>query len=414
MQLNILMIGRNKSIIESLEKDKKSINIFLIEEKDIYNVNPPETYRSSLIKEILFSEFHQSLKSLDVVKKISKDNKISAVIPGIEYAVKAANEVAKLLNLPRLGDNAVKVLTNKIKFREFLKSKKLPFPNFKKVNSIDELKNFFNGTPIIFKPANRQASVGVQKIDSIESIEECFNHTINAKELKSVKRPIKWEYIAEDYLEGFEYSIETLIWNKKPVFSNVTKKLTLSDTVFVETAHIVPAPLDKITLSQILAENNAFITALQADSGVLHSEWKMTKTGPVLIECAGRVPGDMIPNLISESYEFNFNRAYVDILLNKEPWLNTLPKYTSIISFFTPKAGMLDKIKNFQILEDKMVIRKEITVKEGDNIPEIQDSWSRIGYFILKSENPSIAFEKVDHINKMLEFDVTNLTKIAT
>jgi biotin carboxylase len=399
------MIGRNISLIKVLEDLDICVDIYLIEQKDLYEKNTKDSYKMKSIKKIGIANYHQNEEYIELVHEWSKIISFDMVVAGIEYSVPAGNNAAQLLGLPNLGKDVDKYLCNKINLRKLCCEKNIPSPSYSKVESIDDVYNFYNkyGTSIL-KPANRQGSVGVQKISDINKIEFSYKNTINAFEEKIKDRNVKWDYIIEKFLEGFEYSVETLVVDKKVIFNNITRKEVFSDDKFAEIGHVVPADFTKEQYETIIKIQNIFVDALEVENGVLHSEWKYTSDGPYLIECAGRIPGDRIPFLISYSYDFNFFKAYYQILAKESLEINVENEFVSMIKYFTPKKGVLKDIKNIKFLNHESVIEYKIDVKPGDIIKECEDSFSRCGYFIIKAENHEKLYILANEIENNVKF----------
>jgi hypothetical protein len=179
----------------------------------------------------------------------------------------------------------------------------------------------------------------------------------------------------------------------------------------VEKGHTVPAKLKRNTELKILDAKHDFIKKLRIKNGVLHSEWKIADnvgSTPILIECAGRLPGDNIDELIEISYGFNLTKVLCYILSGKALSINCTPERTSAIRYFSPTPGKLKEIRGLEILKDPHVMRYEILVKPGDQIPEPRSSWDRIGYFIVKADESKQAEELCDKILKEVQFIVSD------
>lgn len=88
---------------------------------------------------------------------------VTAVVPGLEYAVPAAADLAARLGLPGAGPAAL-LLTDKLALRRRMESAGLPCPEFCEVRCSDDVRRFGAGRAIVLKPAQRQASLGVLRL----------------------------------------------------------------------------------------------------------------------------------------------------------------------------------------------------------------------------------------------------------
>lgn len=383
----ILMIGFSVSLLNKL-RVRNDINIYILEEEEIYKKNKLEKYENPFIRRVIFSKYLDSDEYISIVQQFNNEVMLDAVIPARDYAVKAASKIAELLGLEGIGAENGQILTNKCLLRNACEKYGIPHPRFKKINSLEELNDFFNGKPLIFKPATLQASIGISKINDKSEIEEAWKRTTNASEISTniVSRKLKRENIVEEFIGGSEYSIETFVKNGEIIFNNITKKITYNET-FVEKGHIVPANLKKDIQAKLIKEKTNFVKKMKIQSGLLHSEWKIENEQPFLIECAARVPGDYIFELIELSYGFNFIETYSKILSNDEFELNKKNKKVSSIRFFDSEPGVLKKIEGIEMLLNPEIEDWCINKQIGDTIEPVNSSWDRVGYFIVTADD---------------------------
>lgn len=403
---NILTVGFPRQFIEALSH-RNDLNIYVLEEEELYKNNRVAQYQYPIMKDVILTEYMNSEGFVDVVKELHQRLQFSAVVPARDYAVKASAQIAEMLGLPGLGETAARCLTNKTLLREICAEFEIPHPRFKKIETVDELKSFYINKPVIFKPANRQASLGISKIEKREDIESSWVYTTSAQEdgRRIVSREIPREYIAEEYIEGYEVSIESFVQAGKAIFHNITAKTTYGQN-FVELQHVAPAQLDPLVQESLIQHKENFIRALKVQDGTLHSEWKIDNGQPYMIECAGRTPGDCIVDLVSESYQFNFYNEYCNLLCGEAPQIHTHPNRVSAIRFFTPQPGTLKEIRGEHLLQQPEIIASSITVKPGDTIVPVCSSWDRVGYFITSASTYKELDEIISNTLQNIEFIV--------
>ncbi|SHK51869.1 ATP-grasp domain-containing protein [Paramaledivibacter caminithermalis] len=407
MKKNVLMIGRGSKLCKEIMRYNQNYSIYIIEEPDI--LKKMKSIQVDNIVEIRTARYHQSNDYLKVVQEWAKFIKFDLVIPAFEYSVYPANEAAKLLSLPRIGDIGAQIFTNKIRFREFCRANNIPHPRFGKIETKSDLEHFFKGKPIIFKPANRHASLGVVKINNINEISKAFDFTTSADEnLLVPERQLKWEYIAEDMIYGDEYSVEIFVNNGEIQFFNITEKQKFNNGYFVESGHKVPANLDKNIKLAIQKHMKNIVKSAQIETSVLHAEWIIQNNREWIIECAGRIPGDRIPDLISHAYGFNFKEYYLEMLSGKTMTINRSPLRHAAIRYFEAPEGILEKVNGIEILDnpDSNVILWEIGKSPGDFISQVKCSWDRIGFFITYGDCEEILNQRINSVLNNISFDV--------
>ncbi|WHX48540.1 ATP-grasp domain-containing protein [Paenibacillus woosongensis] len=407
MRTKVLMVGLNKAFLHSLECADNRYEVFILEEQDLYEANP-QAYKSKILQEVRFGEYQQSEQVVDQVFQWFQEIGFDVIVPGMEYAVQGTYKAAARLGLRTPGAKAIAAFTNKYRLRQACREIGVPQPEFAKVSSEVDVARFYHDRPIIIKPVNRRASVGVIKIEKSEDIESAWNESINASEKnRLVQRSLFWEYIVEDYLEGVEYSVESLVLDGQVIFNNITLKETVGGRYFAETGHILPAPLDFEKKSSLLEANERLLSGLEVSFGLFHSEWKMTTGGPMLIECAARAPGDKIPELIHEVYHFNLYEAFLQVLMGRHPNVASLCDGYAGIRYFRPNPGRLIDLKGVDILKsDESIISYQINVSLGEIITNFNSSWDRVGYFMIKSNQMIDLQEKLDQIESNIIFHV--------
>lgn len=405
---NFLLVGFSPVIIKSLE-DLNDLNLYVIEEEELYLANEFDKHEinsSPILKEVFFTKYMNSNEYEKVVEELDEKIHFDGIMPVRDYAVRAASKMADKLSLNGIGGETSEILTNKLLLREACEKYSIPHPRYAKITSINDLKEFYRGEPIIFKPANRQASLGISKINSNEDIENAWNYTINAEESNKqiIKRDFSDEYIAEEFVDGYEVSVETIVQNGKIIFNNITSKISLEDS-FVEVGHIVPANIDIDIKKKIEKEKLDFVEKLNIKNGLLHSEWKVSNGSPILIECAGRTPGDGISTLISNTYEFNFFSQVCRVYLGEMINIKNVPKKVSTVRFFIGQPGVIKDILGVDILgNNKNIIKSTINVKRGNIVTGTKSSWDRLGLFFTYADSYEQVENDVNEIMNTVKF----------
>lgn len=406
MGKKILFVGLNQAFISALKKEK-DVEVYILEKRDILEKRGID---SSFVKNIRYFSYQNTGECLKKIYEWHEEIHFDAIIPGVEYAVKTAEYASEMLSLKSLGTKSADCLTDKLLLRKLCDRFNIPQPNYKELKEFEDILKFYRGEKLIIKPRNMQASIGVTLVDGLNDVKNKYENMINSREMSFITtEEIEKSYMIEDYIEGKEISIEALIQDGELVFFNVTEK-EVSNKNFVELRHSLPANLDKDIINTLIKYKKKLIFALEAQNGILHSEWKINNGIPSLIECAGRVPGDNILDLIELSYDFNVYRAIVDILLGcKHPQVNKQPKKGSCILYFNPGAGKLIKINGENSLNNSQkndieLIDWNIFVNSGDTIRPLLNSWSRVGYIMTCSKNVNDAKKSATYYNNLVNF----------
>jgi biotin carboxylase len=332
------------------------------------------------------------------------------VLPGHEYAVVPAAHAAEILGLPGAGVSAAQVFRNKYRQRQICMKLGISSPEFRKVTSAEQAIAFMNsmGGPCVIKPTDRQASAGVQILESANDVLGAWRHSTLADEgTMAPPRPTASELLMERALQGAEYSVELLVHNGQPCFSNVTIKYVLEGRFPVEIGHALPANGQE--LNSVLINNTLQLCrATRFGTGVLHAEWIVEDSKPFFVECAARVPGDQIPRLIALAYDFDFLECYLRCLLDQTPIWSALPTCAAAIRFIVPPPGIVNEVHGVDHARACPGVREvSLYITPGEVMRTIRSSWDRAGHVMVTAESPTGAIETAQKAIERIRFRIS-------
>jgi biotin carboxylase len=394
---HILLFGYHPSIgrLLSVPALRPPEQVHLIEEPSLFTptlpfirLNQPEL---GGIVDVRVARYQQHDEYVPVVEKWREGMSFDAVMPGREYGVRASAATAKMLSLPYPGDTAIASCTNKLVLRRLCRDAGIPQPTFSEVRSSDDLRAFIadNG-PAVIKPANRHAALGVSKLDAAEDADAAWLHATKDEGPDAVRdRRLRWKYLVETWLDGQQVSVESLVHHRSPIFHNVTWVEMEPGRDFVEAACIVPAPLPLEDRGAIIAAQEGLLLALHAEVGLFHSEWKLTRRGPKLLECAARVPGGLLPEQIWWAWDFNICLAFSQVLQGRAP-VPEPPQAANrvcLIRFVYAPAGEVKHIEGLARVSDlPKVVDFKCNLSLGDRVDAKRNPWNYAARFVLVGE----------------------------
>ena len=244
------------------------------------------------------------------------------------------------------------------------------------------------GRRCVIKPTAYQGSLGVRFVTTPEEVGEALRRAPELPGSMLVpNRGIATRVLIESAVEGLEYSVEMLVSRGQPCFSNVTRKQVLPGAFPVELGHVVPGlPDGGDRAARLTGATATLAAATEFRDGLLHCEWIVDDQGPVLVECAGRMPGDDIGTLISLAYDFPLNTAYLRVLLGEEPCPPAVAAGGAAIRFLTAAPGIVEEVtgeRDAAAAPGVHVVK--VTVKPGDAVRRPASSWDRVGYVITRA-----------------------------
>ncbi|MFE2534883.1 ATP-grasp domain-containing protein [Streptomyces sp. NPDC059371] len=384
----VLFVGYNAAYLRAIDGRVPSGSVVVIEEPDIIRKRELRDAAAGFdcLDRIVPASYQQSAEALDLAVDLSAARPVAAVVPGLEYAVPAAAALAAKLGLPGAGESAAQALRDKIRLREAAAAGGVRNPRWREVHGPGDILDFAGDGPVVVKPANRQASVGVQVLDSVDATTaaEAWERTSSAAEYEQVPdRPLDWRFLAEERLEGPEFSVEALVREGEIVFENVTAKTVIPGPHPVELGHLLPAPLDQETRTAFGTALRALVAAVGFGTGILHAEWILTESGPTLVECAGRCPGDYLIDLIDLAYDTRIRLTLIDLLAGRPVELPRSSRRTSSIRFLAAEPGTVTEVAGEDTAKALPGVRAvEVDVETGQEVRPWASSWDRAGHVI--------------------------------
>lgn len=336
-----------------------------------------------------------SITEKEKISEISKSIKPDGVISiGSDLASVTVNYVAAQFGLTCNSLLCTNLTTNKLAMRQALSRAGLPCPAFVKSENTDEIISHCGSFPLIVKPADRSGSRGVTRVDT-------RNELIKAIE-RARSESFCHEFIAEQFIEGDEFSIEMISWKGEHHFIEITEKETTGAPYFVEKGQHQPAMPDQKLKNSMISIIGSALTALGVEYGASHSEVLVTKNKEIyIVEIGARMGGDYIgSHLVRLSTGYDFVKAVIEVSLGEFfPVIKTHQKYAGVY-YFTPKPGKIAGITDNSARYPE-IVETEIYCKPGDLIRETRESNDRAACIIYQSDKGKMKF-----YDKIIDFQI--------
>lgn len=232
---------------------------------------------------------------------------------------------------------------------------------------------------VIVKPADNSGSRGVDllKNNDAESLKNAFEYS------KSFSRT--GESVVEEYMEGSEVSVETMSIDGECHVIQITDKITTGVPYFVEMGHSQPSMLSEKIKGEIAEVAKAANKALGISNGPSHTEIKVTKDGPKIVELGARLGGDNITtHLVPLSTAVNMVECCIRIALREVVDITAKYNKAAAIRYFKTSSG---KVKNIIGIHDAELVpgvtQVSIVHGIGEKLKEIKSSTDRAGFVVV-------------------------------
>jgi biotin carboxylase len=248
--------------------------------------------------------------ALDAAVRLAAEASLIAVVPGFEYSVETAAHLAAKLGLRGLDPATVGALRDKLRMQRTLGP--LGTSTGVLVDPADDGTGASAGLrfPAVVKPVDGCGSLMVRRVESAEQLRAELA-VIRRAPVDDMGKQVGAEVLVEPYIDGPEFSVEGNVADGRVTVAAVTEKWLSPEPHFVELGHAVEARLDAAERALLADTAVKAVEALGVNVGAFHAEVRLSTRGPVVIEVAARLGGDLIPDLVARVHGRDLYEATV-------------------------------------------------------------------------------------------------------
>ena len=296
-----------------------------------------------------------------------------------ELAMHPMNFLLRKMGIPCNSIETETITTNKFLMRQAMRDGGVDSPNFmlvKKDDNIDTITAAIKGFtfPLIIKPCDLSSSRGVFKIDSLGNLREGIDYAMEWSKTG--------EAILEEFIEGPEYSGESIAYEGEYHLLAITEKSTTGAPHFVETGHRQPARLSQEMTKQVEQTLFKAFKSLGIQYGAIHPEFRITPDGRVLfMEIATRMGGDCIgTDLVPLSSGYDFMGMVINICCGKAPSFQKIRTPMVACNHYIMSHEDLDEFNKLMVSAPEKIWRHS-QMKPISDSPVLKSA-DRAGYYI--------------------------------
>ncbi|MFG2223428.1 ATP-grasp domain-containing protein [Streptomyces sp. NPDC048644] len=348
-------------------------------------------------------------RNLDEVLPLARDwhaaDPFDAVLSFTEYGLEPASRIAIDLGVPGGNLTAVLATRDKTRTRALLDRHGLSPVRHRLCATASDAAAFLDeldGQPLVLKPPSGGLSEGVYVVGSARQLAERWAWTAAVAGREAV--------LAEEFLTGPEYSVESVSRHGRHEVVMVTEKMTTGSPGFVELGHQAPARLDAGDRDAIEKLVLQFLDLIGQRTGPVHSELRLTPNGPRLIEAQTRVGGDQIWEMCQLVSGADQITETLSALLGL-PDPPRVPKArAAAIRFFSHENVRIRHVDGVPEAERAPgVIRAVCTLRPGRQLGPLVSSDSRQGYVLCAGGSTEDAVAKAEAARDLVRVDAVPL-----
>ncbi len=324
-----------------------------------------------------------------------------------DMPMRSVAAVSREMGLVGISEDTAIKATNKAFMRDALKEAGVPVPIYFRVKGKEEFRKRVEQLvaaqgKCIAKPADNSGSRGVHFLDGDTDLDTAYAHTAHYSR--------SGEIVVEEYMEGPEVSVETLAVDGDIHVIQITDKITTGAPYFVEMGHSQPSQLCDEVKNKIRDTAIAANKAIGIESGPSHTEIKVTKDGPKIVELGARLGGDCITtHLVPLSTGVDMVECCIRIALGEKPDICPKQTFGAAIRYFNQRAGLVKKVVGLEEAAHLTGVRQiSIVHRPGETITDIMDSGSRMGFVIAQDNNAEKAIQDCAEAIERIEIEIEN------
>jgi biotin carboxylase len=305
--------------------------------------------------------------------------------------------IAERLDLPRLSQDTIEAVTNKLAMKRCLEASSIPTPYGFEAHYPEDL------TPgHVLKPIDRSGSRGVfllpdHGLEDLYHRSKAFSHS--------------GRVMMEEHLEGPQVSTETVMYEGEgtvPGFADRNYDQPHLLPQIMENGGWAPSALPEPEQEEIRELSIAASKAIGVHTGVTKADIVLTPEGPQVIEISARLSGgDFCESLAPLSTGVNYVRQAIQIATGErpEPQEPTLGLHVANRYFF-PDPGVLRSVQGTEAVREKEWVRKlELWYEPGDLVPAPLSHAHRFGVFVVVAEDRKTLIERIAWVYDTVRID---------
>ena len=307
---------------------------------------------------------------------------------GIDAIVTAATDkplvmmarMAEKYGFPFYSVETAQWSTDKFQMKHRFELGDVPHAQGRPISKVEEAEGLV--FPVIVKPRDNSGSRGVKLCRDKNELQISIDEALENSKLDTV--------LVEEFIEGPEYSIESLHHDGKSEVIQFTEKKTTEFPHNVELGHIQPANISEENQQKIREIVDKIGAALHFENCPSHTELKINERGIFVIETSPRLGGDYITSTLTPlSTDVNLEDELLKISLGES--INPHPKavqYSGVRFFSFEEGSVIKHTPNEEFVKGwPHVVDFSFNLKEGEKVNRITSSLNRYGHLILTAGN---------------------------
>ena len=345
--------------------------------------------------------------TVEIIVREAKKLGVNGVITRWDAGVPVMVHVSAELGLPTFPPQLAEILRHKYSMRQAFADFGIPSAEFAHVQTLEQALDAGRriNYPIVLKPSLGYGSWGVVRVNSEEQMKVEFERILHLSE----KEFNSSNLLIEEFLDGTELTVDSIIYQGEILFTNITEKplpMNGEEGGFAEIDVITPSSFSESDQAKIRKVQHEMIQKIGVYNAVIHTEMRLTSKGPKLLEINPRVGGVNIPTITNLATNVDLELAALELAFGEKPTIEPLQNGYTATRIISPRqGGILRSVEGIEEIRALPGIREFLFFKQvGERILtvpyEIQD---QLGYIVSQGTTHSETLATLQQAEDLLK-----------
>lgn len=332
----------------------------------------------------------------------ARDKQVDGVLTAAtDFSVLTMSRIAEELHLPGINYQSAKVIKNKALVRKRLFEANADDTGISyEIDSVDDIADILPKIkfPVMMKPVDGSGSRGASKVEKTEEFVKAAVFAMNGS--------ITHRAVAEPFIEGKEYGVESFVDNGVIHVLGVMQKDMTLPPYYAELGHAIPSGLTPELETKVKSCVYRAIFALGVNHGSVNMDLLITNEGNVhIVDVGARMGGNLIGSHIIPmgtgiDYMGNMIRAAVGDATNWKPEWQPKSVATKLLAL-TP--GIIKKLPNFDQIAAEYNVQIEHHLHVGDTITPYRTNLDGCGYVVAHDIDVELSIALASEVRNIID-----------
>ncbi|TCI71154.1 ATP-grasp domain-containing protein [Exiguobacterium sp. SH0S7] len=345
----------------------------------------------------------------DRVLELAQEEKIDGILAyASDPAARTAAYVGEALGLVTNPFQTVETLTNKAKFRAFLKANGFPTPEayaFTEFETAVSALSTMRGTYVV-KPTDSSGSKGISRITSSDTPRKIREKLAAAFEMSPGGEIVVEQFIKRD---GYQVAGDGFVIDGKLVFRCFGNGHFNDKGInpYAPIAASFPSVHSEEIQKRVHETLQRMITAVKFQNGALNFDILVSDRKIYLIDIGPRNGGNYIPQIIEQATGVDMVSATIDLALGRPVELE-MKRVTTPSSYFILGSQIPGRFIGLTFAsQGYTIVKSNLAYAIGADIPRFEGANKSLGSLILRFEDVPTMLRLLDHPDKWVTLHVT-------